>query len=415
MVLPDAFALFPCISMRRISPTLFALLLVLLSACNAPAPAQPTLLAPLPTGTPAPLSTEIPLAAEEEQPAQNTSQILRIWLPPQFDPNAETEAGLLLNERLAAFQERRPEIKLEIRIKATEGEAGLLNALSAAHQAAPATLPDLVALPRPDLESAAQLGILHPVDGLTTILDDPDWFPYARPLANIQDSTYGLPFATDLLGLRYIPSEEFPLPTIENLAEQGLSITFAANSPNASLSFCLDNPKNTSPESLEALFSFYQSSIISPNSAEYKSDKEILETPAVIWASTFFDGATTDAMLHPIPTPNGGSCSLASAWLWALAGHDPELQPAAAELAEYLTQSPFLAEWTAALKLLPPRPTALNAKAGILQELSTVAQPIPPRDMRAALGEIFRAATISVIVDQADPRTVANEVFGRIQ
>ena len=137
----------------------------------------------------------------------DTPKTLRIWLPPQFDPDTETEASALLKARLEEFQKRRPDLILEIRIKAIEGEASLLNALIATHQAAPSAMPDLVALSRPDLESAVNEGILHPLDGLTMLLDDPDWFPYARPLSHIQNSTYGLPFAANLLGLRYLPSE----------------------------------------------------------------------------------------------------------------------------------------------------------------------------------------------------------------
>jgi ABC-type glycerol-3-phosphate transport system substrate-binding protein len=266
----------------------------------------------------------------------DTPKTLRIWLPPQFDPDTETEASALLKARLEEFQKRRPDLILEIRIKAIEGEASLLNALIATHQAAPSAMPDLVALSRPDLESAVNEGILHPLDGLTMLLDDPDWFPYARPLSHIQNSTYGLPFAANLLGLRYLPSEEYPFFSIENMQEQEAQILLPEDV--AQLSFCLYDEAELEEESLTNLLSFYQSDIFSQVAQE--------KTFEIHWSKDFLDETPADAILSPIPNMDNESCSLASAWLWTLAGSDPDRQPAAVELAEFLSQSDFLAEWT---------------------------------------------------------------------
>jgi multiple sugar transport system substrate-binding protein len=333
----------------------------------------------------------------------DTPKTLRIWLPPQFDPDTETEASALLRVRLEEFQKRRPDLILETRIKAIEGEASLLNALIATHQAAPSAMPDLVALSRPDLESAVNEGILHPLDGLTMLLDDPDWFPYARPLSNIQNSTYGLPFAANLLGLRYLPSEEFPFFSVENLPEQEAQILLPEDV--AELSFCLYNEVELEEESLTNLLSFYQSDIFSQLAQE--------KTFEIHWAKEFLDEIPADAILSPIPTPEGGTCSLASAWLWTLAGSDPDLQPAAVELAEFLSQSEFLAEWTTETGYLAPRPTALTDIA--FQELSLVAVPIPSNERVEALAEIFNAATISVLTDHVDPRAAAQEILENLQ
>ncbi|MCP4143405.1 MAG: hypothetical protein GY755_24470 [Chloroflexi bacterium] len=347
------------------------------------------------TATP---ESEAPIIEEDDAP-----KTLRIWLPPQFDPDTETEASALLKARLAEFQKRRPDLILEIRIKAIEGEASLLNALIATHQAAPSAMPDLVALSRPDLESAVNVGVLHPLDGLTMLLDDPDWFPYARPLSNIQNSTYGLPFSTNLLGLRYLPSEDFPFFSLENLEEQEAQILLPEDV--ALLSFCLYNEAELEEESLTDLLSFYQSDIFSQVAHE--------NTFEIHWAKEFLDETPADAILSPIPTPKGDSCSLASAWLWTLAGSDPDLQPAAVELAEYLSQSDFLAEWTAETGYLAPRPTALTDIA--FQELSLIAKPIPSNERTEALAEIFNAATISVLTEQVDPRAAAQEILETLQ
>jgi hypothetical protein len=68
-------------------------------------------------------------------------------------------------------------------------------------------MPDLILLPRSLLETAALKGLLYPVDGLATSLNEDDWFAYALQLARIQNSTFGLPFAGDSLILLYRPVE----------------------------------------------------------------------------------------------------------------------------------------------------------------------------------------------------------------
>ena len=150
----------------------------------------------------------------------------------------------------------------------------------------------------------------------------------------------------------------------------------------AELSFCLYDEAELEEESLTSLLSFYRSEIFSQAAHE--------NTFEIYWSKDFLDETPADAILSPIPTPEGDSCSLASAWLWTLAGSDPDLQPAAVELAEYLSQSEFLAEWTSETGYLAPRPTALTDIA--LQELSLIAVPIPSNERVEALAKIFNAA-----------------------
>ena len=170
-------------------------------------------LAPLlsnPTPAPAPFgqATSTPQPFIDSTPTVlpvTEARVLRIWLPPRFDPNADTESANLLKQRLADFESAHPGVKIEVRIKAEEGATSLLNALSITNSAAPAVLPDLIALSRPDLESAALKGLIHPVDGLSVLLDDPNWYPYARELGHIENIGYGLPFAGRHIGVGASP------------------------------------------------------------------------------------------------------------------------------------------------------------------------------------------------------------------
>ncbi len=183
-----------------------------------------------PTGTAIPSATPTTFAPPPVTPGG--PRTLRIWVPPQFDPAAESPAGALLQERLDEFVARRPGLQIEVRVKAES----MIGSLGTTRAAAPSVMPDLVALSRPDLESATSKGLLHPLDGLTTLLDDPDWYPYARQMAHIQNTAFGLPFAGDALALVGYGS---PLPANwDELPEETLLI-FPAADPRAFFSLSL--------------------------------------------------------------------------------------------------------------------------------------------------------------------------------
>ena len=99
---------------------------------------------------------------------------LTVWVPPQFDPSANNPAAALLRSQLQEFSQQNGNIQVEVRVKAAAGPGGLLDALAATSTAAPSALPDLVALPRPDLEAAALKGLIYPFDGQSRLPDDPD-------------------------------------------------------------------------------------------------------------------------------------------------------------------------------------------------------------------------------------------------
>jgi hypothetical protein len=69
--------------------------------------------------------------------------LVRIWLPPEFDPNGNGAASGLLKARLEQYATENPEVRLEVRVKALDGTGGMLESLVAANAAAPLALPDL--------------------------------------------------------------------------------------------------------------------------------------------------------------------------------------------------------------------------------------------------------------------------------
>src|SRR6185369_10929668 len=98
----------------------YGVILATLAGCANLAP----LLSPLTPASTLQASTAPPALSAATQPASTASapHLLRVWLPPRFDPNANTAAGRLLKQRLTDFQAERPKLNIEVRIKAEDGE-----------------------------------------------------------------------------------------------------------------------------------------------------------------------------------------------------------------------------------------------------------------------------------------------------
>ena len=77
-----------------------------------------------------------------------------------------------------------------------------------------------------------------------------------------------------------------------------------------------------------------------------------------------------------MPTLDGNDYTLASGWVWSLASPDAQKQKLSTELAEFLSDSEFMARWTAAAGYLPTRASALACwkDAGIQALASQVLQ-----------------------------------------
>jgi len=426
-----------CRRTARQTSIVCAWLLIFLAGCSGLAPTQI-----IPTQTAAPTVSPTPqvTAAVTSTPAGPVT--LRIWLPPELDPASGSAAGKILQARLDEFTARRPDARLDVRIKAPEGPGGLVDSLSTASAAAPLSLPDLVALPRPDLEVAALKGLLKPFDGLIEPIDDGDWYEYARQLAHLQNSTFGLPFAGDALLLVYrspvIP--EPPRLLSDTLSTPG-PLVFQAAGPGALFTLAqyqahggaiLDEQGRPSLETqpLVKVLDYYQKAVqveLMPYwLTQYQDDEQTWQAfidnnaPMVItWASRHLKTMLDDTAGSPLPTPQGKPATLATGWVWAMASPNPEHQKLSADLAEFLSEGDFLASWTSALGYLPPRSSALQdwgtpALRALANEIVSSAGLIPSEDVLNSLGPPLEEATLQILKLQSDPESAARQAVERL-
>ncbi len=369
---------------------------------------------PTPASAPSGQTTATPqpaaVATHTLLPA-SAAHILRVWLPARFDPNADSASAKLLQQRLAEFESTHPGLKIEVRIKAETGETSLLNSLSVTSIAAPAALPDLIALSHLDLEAAALKGLLNPVDGLSTVLLDPNWYPYARELGHVQNIGYGLPFAADALVM--VDRLEIEINTWNKILSSEEVLVFPAGDPQALVALSLyvsaggelvdeQGLPTLDEEPLTQTLTFIQSGLeeqaFLPAMINYETDTQSLQAYrdgraniAIAWAVNSHEVA--DGSIQPIPSLNGASHTFATGWIWALAGSDPENQQVATELAEYLIADEFMGDWLESAGYLPTRLAQASEVNAILESV----QMIPSNDVLAVLGPIMKQALTRIL------------------
>ncbi|MEN4042252.1 MAG: extracellular solute-binding protein [Anaerolineaceae bacterium] len=389
-----------------------------------PAAELPVVATPTPQHTPTP---------EPPQPADPMA--LTLWVPPEMDPRGGSQSAILFQSRIDSFVARNPGIEVRVRVKAQSGPGSLMEGLSAATVAATRVVPSLVALPRSDLETAALKGLVYPLDDLTNLMEDLDWYPYARQLAVIANSTFGLPFGGESLLLVYRP-ERIGIEPNDWYALLGLGrpIAFPADDPSGVVTLALYQSAGgivqdaqrrpvLQTNSLTEVLTLYsdgaRQGAFPPWVGQLQSDDQAWEAftaqranMLLTWSTRYLTHLPVDSKAVPLPSLGEQPFSLATGWLWAVSDPDPARRAVAVRLAEYLVESEYLADWTAAAGKLPPRPAALEnwlnqSLRALVEPLALSMQVRPTNDIMAALGPVLHDAAQDVIRHQVEPAVAA--------
>ncbi len=395
---------------------------------------------PSTTATIAPQQTEMqPFPAETQTaPTQSTPpKELVLWLPAEMDPDADNQAASLLAARLATFAEAEG-ITINIRLKNISGAGGLLDALTATNSAAPQALPDLILLPRRDLETAALKALVIPLDSLTSIVDDEDWFPYAHDMSLIQGVVYGIPFVGDPLALVAKAGAEItPQLGWQTIADPGSVFAFPADDPQALLpltlymalggSFQGNQLRPTLDEqillkTLSLLAEGQQNGSIQRESVQWQSFQQSWESflsgganrTAAPLSFLLAEYAKAAEAPETLPILQETGFTLSSGWLWAVSSTEQESQALALRLAEYLVENGFLGAWSEAFGRVPARPSALElwqnkALAAQLVQHSLGARFLPVNEVTTSISPALRSAVLAVLRDNDTPEKAANQ------
>lgn len=414
-------------------------LVFLLTSCEGLGIDLPWLQQPTVTPTQAPGETgEGTLTPEATITVEATPQPitqLTLWVSPEMDPEAGTEASQLFANQLQLFSDQHNGLVIDVRVKAPSGTGGLLDALTATSAAAPEALPDLISLSRADLETAALKNLIYPLDGMTEIPDDPDWYGFTREMALLQGSTFGLPFSADALVLVYRPASlpEFP-SSWQALFDGDLTFAFPSDSDQALFTMALyqaqggliqDNQRRPVLEvdPLTTVFSLYRDGVqngVLPSwliqfqtmGQIWAAYREGQTNVAVTWLSNYLKELPADSAVVSLLPMSTGYVSLGTGMSWAVASPDETRHSLTVQLAEFLVQPDFLSAWTETAGYIPTRPSSLETweNAGLRNTISQVAlmtRLSPTNDLIASLGPVLREGTRQILQDLVDPGQAA--------
>jgi multiple sugar transport system substrate-binding protein len=368
--------------------------------------------------------------------------VLTLWVPPQFSPESGSPAGKVLQEQLDSFSAKNQNIQIQVRIKAPSGQGGLLDSLAVTSAAAPQALPSLIALQRYDLEEAALKGLITPLDGLSVVTGGSDWFEYARQLSNVQGTSFGWPFAGDVLLLVYRQSTvKNPPEQWNEILQRGLPVVFpAADSQGMFILELYEMAGGTIVDSqgrpalqvdiltkvLQFLEDGQKRGVFQTWTVQLHSDPQAWQAYQeqkaawiVTWSSNYLGELPVDSSAMPLPALDKDRLTIANGWLWALSEPDADKRSDSVRLAEELSSREFLAKWSQASGYLPPRPSALGdwqnqILRSLCQKLSDTAKIRPGNDLSASLGPALSRAAVEVLTNQSSPQDAAKAAADQV-
>lgn len=424
--------------MKKISLVLILGIFLALSACaripfldrfqkqeteTAPTTTK-TAIAPTPTATPG-------------MPAKETAS-LTIWVPPQFDPQGPTSSGELFQARIDEYLSEHPSLTIDVRVKALSGPGGILDTLRTARDAAPLVLPDVIALPRSLMETAAGEDLIAPFGEYGGLFEDKDWYSFADQLARIDEEIYGIPFAADILVFAYkTDSLESSPGSWEELLSNPKPLAFPASDPHAFVTFAfyqsaggniatLNDSYVIDRSPMMEVLSFYQQArqveVMPYWITQFDTDQqawnaytERQSTQVVTWISNYLQTEPFNTSLGALPTAEGRAFSYATGWVWSIVDKGQPLD-LSMEFIDTLTDTRYLADWNAEAGFVPPLSSSLalwiteDMKRTLFERILPATALIPSEQIQTQVGPILQEAVILVLKDQLDPDEAITQI-----
>jgi ABC-type glycerol-3-phosphate transport system substrate-binding protein len=261
----------------------------------------------------------------------------------------------------------------------------MMDSLLGASSVAQAALPSLVLLQRSDLVMAAERSLIFPLEEFSSSVDEDDWYTFAKSMSVYQGSVYGLPFASNVLGLLHRPGAlSGDQPSWDELIRRRDSLLFPAGDADAQVALALYfsaggaldvhmGKMEINPEALAAALNVIEragkAGVIGRAALENQTDDQAWESfqagnadGVITWVARLFT-ADEELELALLPPVGGTPFTFATGWLWCLAEQDEDIREYAAALAEHLSAPEFLAQWGPMSGYLPVRPSSLTAFA----------------------------------------------------
>jgi ABC-type glycerol-3-phosphate transport system substrate-binding protein len=435
-----------------LSCCLILALLSLFAGCSAPAtlpPATPSAQPLRPAASPPAATPDPTRLGPQAVPLTGTvssgALVLTWWTPEIISPKAGQADGGLMAEYLRDFEASQDhKVRIEPVLKAKYGKGGLLDYLRTAQPVAPTLMPDIVSIDTAELEQAASLGLLQPLDRLLDVRLIAGLYPFARDVGVFDGRQLAVQFVADLDHTVYDRAQIIVPPSNWN--------TLLANKTR--YAFPAGNPQPVSGASLSddvqpLLISQYLSA---GGTTKAGTRQLVLQEEPLLRVLTFYSEGQTAGVLNPralemasaddavgayargdadmtqvsarqylasqdslpnagyAPTPGWDKPAqpVARGWALAITTTDPARQKAAADFLTWLLAPEHAGAWAHASGWLPVAPegwTAWDASAYhdfLNQQLSIAVAHPGGADYAQMAGELRKAIT-AVLKDRTPP------------
>jgi ABC-type glycerol-3-phosphate transport system substrate-binding protein len=426
----------------------FFALVLLLAAC-APQSAQPTEVAVTEetiVTPPAPAITPTGIAVSTVEATALVPVTLNVWWPEPLAPIDNQDAADMLSEQISAFQAANDDVAVDFRLKKAQDVGGIMATLKAANLVAPGALPDLTLLRRSDMLSAAQAGLIMPMDERVpaAILDNLP--PMVGALGRVNDRLYGLPYNVEVQHIATQPGVYAPDEwSFADILTQKIAYVFPAGRANTLSDVFLAQYRDATntregstisveADQLEALFSFYQTAVaerlIDPIVLEYILPEDYRgglargDIPAGVVTSTLYlkmaadpDGEALD--FAALPTASGQPATVVDGWMWVLTSADAEQQAAAMRFLTWMVDTDRQGRYNQAISMLPSQRSALRQwedpdyAAFIDMLLSNATLPLA-ESTGGVTARVIQSALASVISGQRTAEEAAQDVITQL-
>ncbi len=422
---------------RRLAEVVVAALALTLMACRGGAVPTPTQ-SPVagPTASPA-ATVPAPQTSPTPAPAPMT---LYVWVSPEFSPLAQADASTS-----QGFSQMHPGVRVQISVKETYGQGGLVDLLSKARTVAPAYLPDLILTTDGALEQIASLGVLQPMEALLPSAHD-GLFANLKEAGSAAFVRLGAPFAMDFLLVAYHMPMTLPL-SWDGIAAAGRRCAFAAGDEEIAAEALLTQylalggslvgvegapslDGRLLTRALENYRGLVDQAVLVPETASLTSSAEVWELYrageadlVMVPASHVGRGVSVPGGmgLAAVPTTGGDSIPLAHVWAWAIVAPTPERQQAATRFLEWVLRPEQQAAWCDAAGLLPTKPSAWGEAHGAAARSEAVlgaaqaAVPYPVSLRTSGVRTALQLALVQVLRGQWSPKQAADQALNKIK
>lgn len=427
-------------------PTILLLLIfcLLISACDALKSYSDFFpensVRPQETGSDEPVSIETiePTSIPTQVPIDY--DVITIWTQPIFNPDENNPASENLKTHLQEYLNENPGVKIKFRLKEADGSKSILHDLSLTADAAPSALPTIVLLTRDDMERAASLGLIRPINVFTDVLENNDWYPFAKKMGVFKNEVYGLPFAADAMAL-FTKSENYigDYLSLSSLPIRFGEIGFVAGNPDSLLPYLLyqsaggklidesDQPI-LEEENLSVIFTTIADSKKlnnpTPSLNQYPTEDELWEAfnagdigNVISWSSKVFANSNDYNMTY-IPTIGNVPYTYADGWVWCLVQKETADIERNIDFMQYMVTPEFLNEWTSKTSYLPVRPSttkSFESKQYFLDDLLLSADIIPAGAVRKTSELILSESITALLNREITPEVGVQNVLAKLE